>query len=65
MSTDSVEKPESFARENFRPSCWYFSADLGRVPSVIRLSGAPSIFMGRTPHEVRDELCRALGSAGA
>ena len=32
---------------------------------MIRLSGAPSIFMGRTPHEVRDELCRAPGTAGA
>jgi hypothetical protein len=33
---------------------------------MIRLSGAPSIFQGRTPHEVRDELsCRGLGSAGA
>jgi hypothetical protein len=24
---------------------------------VLRQSGAPSIAMGRTPHEVRDELC--------
>jgi hypothetical protein len=32
---------------------------------VIRLSGAPSIFQGRTPHEVRDELSRALDTAGA
>jgi hypothetical protein len=32
---------------------------------MIRLSGAPSIFQGRTPHEVRDELSRVLGTAGA
>jgi len=33
---------------------------------MIRLSGAPSIFQGRTPHEVRDELSRrGLGPAGA
>jgi hypothetical protein len=25
---------------------------------VLRALGAASIFMGRTPHEVRDELCR-------
>jgi hypothetical protein len=27
---------------------------------VLRVAGAASIFMGRTPHEVRDELCRGL-----
>jgi hypothetical protein len=32
---------------------------------MIRLSGAPSIFQGRTPHEVHDELCRGLGTTGA
>jgi hypothetical protein len=25
---------------------------------ILRENGAASIFMGRTPHEVRDELCR-------
>jgi hypothetical protein len=25
---------------------------------ILREDGAASIFMGRTPHEVRDELCR-------
>jgi len=25
---------------------------------ILRVAGAASIFMGRTPHEVRDELCR-------
>jgi hypothetical protein len=25
---------------------------------ILRVVGAASIFMGRTPHEVRDELCR-------
>ena len=25
---------------------------------ILRVRGAASIFMGRTPHEVRDELCR-------
>ena len=25
---------------------------------ILRVHGAASIFMGRTPHEVRDELCR-------
>jgi hypothetical protein len=32
---------------------------------MIRLSGAPSIFQGRTPHEDHDELCRGLGITGA
>jgi hypothetical protein len=27
---------------------------------ILRVNGAPSIFMGRTPHELRDELCRAI-----
>jgi hypothetical protein len=27
------------------------------LPNVIRAKGAPSISMGRTVHEVRDELC--------
>jgi hypothetical protein len=26
---------------------------------ILRVHGAASIFMGRTPHEVRDELCCA------
>jgi hypothetical protein len=26
---------------------------------ILRDNGAASIFIGRTPHEVRDELCRA------
>jgi hypothetical protein len=28
------------------------------VQVVIQFRGAPSISMGRTPHEVRDEMCR-------
>jgi hypothetical protein len=28
---------------------------------ILRIHGAASIFMGRTPHEMHDELCR--GSA--
>jgi hypothetical protein len=27
-------------------------------PALIRISGAPSIAVGRTPHDVRDELSR-------
>ena len=30
-----------------------------RLPTLLQARGAASIFMGRTPHEVRDELCRA------
>jgi hypothetical protein len=29
------------------------------VRMILRVHGAASIFMGRTPHEVRDELCCA------
>jgi hypothetical protein len=30
------------------------------VRMILRVCGAASIFMGRTPHEVRGELCRAV-----
>jgi len=30
---------------------------------VIRVRGAASISMGRTPHEVRDEMCRRVSGA--
>jgi len=33
--------------------------------SVIRAKGAASISVGRTPHEVRDELCPALRGRAA
>jgi hypothetical protein len=32
---------------------------------VIRAKGAPSISVGRTPHEVRDELCRPFRGRAA
>jgi hypothetical protein len=32
---------------------------------VIRSHGAPSIAQGRTPHEVQDELCRAVDQVRA
>jgi hypothetical protein len=42
-----------------RLTYWHFRAELFSVTVMIRARGAASIFMGRTPHEVRDELCRA------
>jgi hypothetical protein len=33
------------------------------MSDVLRAAGAPSIAMGRTPHEVRDELCLAVAAA--
>ena len=38
---------------------WYFGAPPATMGPVIRANGAPSISMGRTPHEVRDEMCPA------
>jgi hypothetical protein len=35
------------------------------MPSVIRDGGAPSISEGRTPHEVRDEMCPRSAAAAA
>jgi hypothetical protein len=32
---------------------------------VIRAKGAPSISMGRTPHEMRDEMCRLRSASRA
>jgi hypothetical protein len=29
---------------------------------MVRIDGAPSIYMGATPHWVRDELCRPAGA---
>ena len=53
-------KPDLPTGKYFRPSRWYFAPAFVRlVPVILRTHGAASIFMGRTPHEVRDELCRA------
>ncbi len=32
---------------------------------LIRATGAPSIAVGRTPHDVRDELCRVAAGNGS
>ncbi len=46
-------------RENSRPVHWHFGLTRRRVaPMILRVVGAASIFMGRTPHEVRGELSR-------
>ncbi len=46
-------------RRNSRPSSWYFAGERRSVPfMILRVVGAASIFMGRTPHEVRGELNR-------
>ena len=55
-------KAECEGRENFRPRHWYFKLRVGMVELVILAHGAPSIAQGRTPHEVCDELCMAVGS---
>jgi len=44
--------------EKFLTCLLVFSAEPGTIGSVIRETGAPSIAMGRTPHELRDEMCR-------
>ena len=56
-----IAKAECHSRENCRPIHWYFNPGPGRVENVIRAHGAPSIAQGVTPHEVRDELCSAVG----
>jgi len=45
-----------------RPQRWYLGADPGIVDPVIRARGAASISMGRTPHEMYDEMCSARAS---
>jgi hypothetical protein len=47
-----------------RPICWQFGSGLPTMALVIRARGAASISMGRTPHELTDEMCRA-GSGAA
>ena len=42
-----------------RPSRWQFAPGRPTLTCVIRARGAASISMGRTPHEVTDEMCRA------
>jgi hypothetical protein len=34
----------------------------GTIGVVIRKSGAPSVAVGRTPHELHDEMCRRTRS---
>jgi hypothetical protein len=46
-------------RAKIRPPRWYLAGEFITVKVVIRVRGAASIFMGRTPHEMHDELCRA------
>jgi hypothetical protein len=40
---------------------WYFPPEWATLEVVIRFRGAASISMGRTSHEVHDEMCPALG----
>jgi len=64
------------ARGPFWRSDEFLTKQVGKIPDLfagisvgqpllsvvmIRQDGAPSIFMGRTPHEVRDEMCRHVG----
>jgi len=45
-------------RQNeIRPGRWYFGVRFVTLAVVIRLRGAASIAMGRTPHEMHDEMC--------
>ena len=37
-----------------------FSEAAGTIDLVILKRGAPSIAMGRTPHELHDEMCRPV-----
>jgi len=37
-----------------------FSVGAGTIDRMIRKSGAPSIAVGRTPHELRDDMCRRM-----
>jgi hypothetical protein len=46
--------------EKFLTCLLVFSAEPGTIDDVIRETGAPSIAMGRTPHELRDEMCRRM-----
>ncbi len=50
--------PEQLCQKYSRPIDWHFATTLVRVIDVIRARGAASIHMGRTPHEMHDELCR-------
>ena len=52
----------SAGRNYSRLTYWHLAPGIGSVPVVIRESGANSIFVGRTPHELYDELCRAFTS---
>jgi hypothetical protein len=42
-----------------------FQAPAVTIDLVIRKSGAPSIAVGRTPHELHDEMCRRMRSSTA
>jgi hypothetical protein len=35
------------------------------IDDVIRKTGAPSIAVGRTPHELHDEMCRRMRPSAA
>jgi hypothetical protein len=37
----------------------------GTIDVVIRKTGAPSVAVGRTPHELHDEMCRRMRSVFA
>jgi hypothetical protein len=52
---------QRFPQFDFRPSYWQIGAIRVTFTGVIRAAGAPSISMGRTVHEVRDEMCRLAG----
>jgi len=42
-----------------------FSGAAVTIDLVIRKTGAPSIAVGRTPHELHDEMCRRMRSSAA
>jgi hypothetical protein len=62
LSTDrSVAQALSYSRPiwsgKFLTCLLVFSILPATIDVVIRETGAPSIAMGRTPHELRDEMC--------
>jgi len=58
LGSESVEST-SLAGPIFLTSTVVFRSVLVYSAGVIEFRGAPSISMGRTCHEVRDEMCRA------
>jgi hypothetical protein len=46
--------------EKFLTSLLVFCSEPGTIDLMIRKTGAPSVAMGRTPHELRDEMCPGM-----